>query len=165
MELIVVRHAIAYDQDSRRWPKDERRPLTPRGMKLARKAAEGLKEIVDRPDKLLTSPLVRARQTATILEHLADWPKALETAALAPDGDLEKLLQVLRRHACKSIAVVGHEPRLSELVNLCTLSGQQGLRLALKKPGVVSLTFRGLPAAGRATLNWFLPPRMLRAFS
>jgi phosphohistidine phosphatase len=163
MDLLVVRHAIAYERDRKRWPDDSNRPLTPEGMKLARKAAAGLKRIVDGPDVVLTSPLARAKQTATILEHSAGWPEALEAAELAPDNDPQKVLSVLRRQRGTTLAVVGHEPQLSELINLCLVSEREGLRLELKKPGVACLNFKGLPSAGTATLRWFMAPRMLRA--
>lgn len=165
MELLMVRHAIAYDRDRKRWPDDSNRPLTPEGVKLARKAAAGLKRIVDRPDVVLTSPLARATQTAAVLAEHADWPEAVETVELAPENDPQKVITVLRRQQGKTIAVVGHEPGLSELIGLCLLNDRVGLRLDLKKPGVVSLSFKGLPTAGAAVLNWFAAPRMLRALS
>src|SRR2546429_6764465 len=63
MELLVVRHAIAFERSPRRWPDDAERPLSPQGAARARKAALGLKRITPRPARVLVSPLRRARQT------------------------------------------------------------------------------------------------------
>jgi phosphohistidine phosphatase len=163
MDLLIVRHAIAYERDAKRWPDDAERPLTPEGMKLARKAAAGLKRITDNPETVWTSPFVRARQTAKILEHYAGWPKATEASELAQDVDPQKVVALLRRHRGKLVAVVGHEPGLSELISLCVTGERDGLDLALKKPGVACLSFKGAPTAASATLSWFVPPRILRA--
>src|SRR5271168_1279325 len=78
MELLIIRHAIAFERNRRRWRDDGTRPLTPAGMRRSQKAAAGLKELGRAPDRLLTSPLVRARQTAQILTELAGWPPAEE---------------------------------------------------------------------------------------
>src|SRR5215469_14825655 len=81
MDLLIVRHAIAFDRNPRRWRDDGERPLSPEGMVRARKAAAGLKQITDRPQCVLCSPLVRARQTATILAEFSGWPKPVECPA------------------------------------------------------------------------------------
>ena len=76
MKLLLVRHAIAEERDDKRWPSDADRPLTQRGMRRFRSAAAGLGTLVPEVDRLLTSPFVRAHQTATILEDVLDWPEA-----------------------------------------------------------------------------------------
>src|SRR5581483_896815 len=57
MELLIVRHAIAFERDRRRWPEDSERPLSPAGIRRARRAAAGLKELIAAPERVLTSPL------------------------------------------------------------------------------------------------------------
>ena len=84
MELLIIRHAIAAERDAQRWHDDGSRPLSPLGMRRARRAAAGLRAITRAPDRLLTSPLVRARQTAKILTEVAGWPPAEEAAELLP---------------------------------------------------------------------------------
>src|SRR5258707_15872816 len=86
MELLIVRHAIAFERDRHRWRDDGARPLSPAGVRRARKAAAGLKEIIKAPDLVLTSPLVRARQTAQILTDVAGWPQAEEVPELSPQA-------------------------------------------------------------------------------
>jgi phosphohistidine phosphatase len=90
MELLIIRHAIAVDRTTPGLP-DDQRALTPEGRKKFREAARGLTRIVKRPDALLTSPLLRARQTAEIAA--VAWgrrPKPRELQALA-DGDFAGL--------------------------------------------------------------------------
>ena len=72
MDLLIVRHAIAFERNVRRWRDDGERPLSPEGMVRARKAAAGLKYIAERPQCVLSSPLVRAKQTAAVAEAPAD---------------------------------------------------------------------------------------------
>ena len=95
MELLILRHAIAFPRDPKRWPDDSERPLTMEGVKRARRAAAGLKRIAKRPALVLTSPLVRARDTAAIFAQTAHWPEATECAALSPDGPPEEVLEML----------------------------------------------------------------------
>ncbi len=86
MELLIVRHAIAFERDPRRWPDDGERPLSSQGVDRAKKAAAGMKQLVRSPARVLVSPLVRARQTAAILTDVAGWPRATTCAELAPGG-------------------------------------------------------------------------------
>src|SRR5271167_2341100 len=95
MELLIVRHAIAFESDRLRWRDDGARPLSPMGIRLSRKAAAGLKQFSKVPDRLLTSPLVRARQTARILTDVAGWPRAEEVSELLPGGAPLPVLSLL----------------------------------------------------------------------
>ena len=163
MELLIVRHAIAFERDARRWPDDGERPLSPQGIARAQKAAAGMKQLVLSPARVLVSPLVRARQTAAILTDLARWPKAADCAELAPGGPPEALLALLKRMPETRIAVIGHEPGLGRLVaaSLPGSAGAQGFRF--KKMGSALLSFPGGVRPGGATLTWLVPARVLRA--
>jgi len=167
MDLLIVRHAIAFDRNSKRWRDDGERPLSPEGMARARKAAAGLKQIVERPQCLLSSPLVRAKQTATILTEFAGWPKATECAALAPDEAPDKVFAALAAQKEKIVAVVGHQPALGRLLAASLRAQVSGgvspEAFELKKMGVALVSFSGTPKAGGGVLNWFVPPRILRA--
>jgi phosphohistidine phosphatase len=167
MDLLIVRHAIAFDRNPRRWRDDGERPLSPEGMVRARKAAAGLKHIAARPHGVLSSPLVRAKQTATILAEFAGWPKAVECPALAPDEPPEEVFAALAARKEKIVAVVGHQPGLGRLL-AAALPGQvrggvQPEAFELKKMGVALVCFNGAPRAGGGILNWLVPPRILRA--
>jgi phosphohistidine phosphatase len=164
MELLIVRHAIAYPRDATRWPDDTQRPLTAEGIRRGRRAAAGLKRIARRPDLILTSPLVRARDTAKIFSRGAHWPEAVECDALAPQGRLEDVLEALRRHGEKAVcaAVVGHQPHLGRLLAHCLRGEARPEAFELKKSAVACVQFEGAPAAHRGVLAWSLAPRILR---
>ena len=163
MELLVVRHAIAFERNTRRWPDDGERPLSPQGVARAAKAAAGMKQLVRAPARVLASPLVRAQQTAAILSEVAGWPSASECAELAPGATPEALLAVLRRLPEVRVALVGHEPGLSRLL-AAALPGAPGAgAFRFRKMGAALLTFAGAARPGGARLEWLVPPKLLRA--
>ena len=162
MELLIVRHAIAFDRDRRRWREDAVRPLAPAGIRRARKAAAGLEKLTTRPQRLLTSPLVRAKQTAQILTDVAGWPAAKEVPELSPGEPALAVLELLAKDGSRLIAVVGHQPGLGHLLAACLLGGGS-LPIEMKKNAVACVSFDGKPRAGHAALKWLATPRMLRA--
>ena len=163
MDLLIVRHAIAAERNPKRWPDDRERPLTPEGSLRARRAAAGLKRIADRPALLLTSPLVRARQSASILSECAGWPEPLECAALAPEASAEAVLKALQARPHERIAVVGHQPCLGRLIAYCLAGTVYPQAIELKKCGVAWLSFEAVARAEGAILRWLLAPSVLRA--
>jgi phosphohistidine phosphatase len=165
MELLIVRHAVAFERSAKRWPDDADRPLSPRGVARARKAAAGLKVIAPRPARVLASPSCRTLETAAILADRAGWPSAVACAELVPGATPEALLRLLRRAPDECIALVGHEPGLGRLIAECLSSGAHGRRFELKKLGAALLRFPGAARAGGAQLIWLAPPRMLRALA
>ena len=162
MELLIVRHAIALERNRERWRDDGARPLSPAGMRQSRKAAAGLKEFCRAPDRLLTSPLARARQTAQILTDVAGWPQAEEAPELSPGGAPLAVLTLLGQKRSKLVAVVGHQPGLGALLTACLLGEDGALAVEMKKNAVACVSFEGSPRAGRAVLQWLATPRMLR---
>ena len=163
MQLLVVRHAVAFERNAARWPDDLERPLTSAGTARARKAAQGLKRIAEPPVRVLASPLRRAQQTASILTRFAGWPEATSCAQLLPDASPGGLLELLAGARDRCVAVVGHEPGLSRLIAACLPGGVGAAAFELKKMGVALLVFPGAPRAGGGRLVWLLPPKILRA--
>jgi phosphohistidine phosphatase len=159
MQLLIIRHAIAVDRGTPGIP-DEERPLTPEGEVKFREVARGLACLEDRPDALLTSPWLRAKQTAAIAGAAWGPLEPKETAALA-GGSFEKLAAVLDRYPeDATVAVVGHEPWVSAL--LARLLGtRHDDRLTFKKGGAALVDVPGRLAEG-GSLAWFLPPKVLR---
>jgi phosphohistidine phosphatase len=159
MQLLIIRHAIAVPRGTPGIP-DEDRPLTPEGEQKFREAAEGLAKLVDRPDALLTSPWRRARQTAAIAAAAWGRLEPEETAALA-SGSFEEQAAVLDRYPREAtVAVVGHEPWVSEL--LARLLGtRHDARLEFKKGGAALVDVPGRLAGG-GSLVFYLPPKVLR---
>jgi phosphohistidine phosphatase len=159
-----VRHAIA-EARGPAWPDDGLRPLSDEGARKWRRQAAGLAAIDARPDRILTSPLVRARQTADLLA--AAWarkPKVVEIPALQPGVKPREVLRALEpvgRH--ESVALVGHEPGLGEVAALLV-----GFRTPpeFRKGGVARIDVAILPPPpGSGTLQWWLTPRLLRALA
>ncbi len=167
MDLLIVRHAIAFDRNLRRWRDDGERPLSPEGMVRARKAAAGLKQLAERPQCVLSSPLVRAKQTAAILTEFAGWPKAVECPELEPDVPPEEIFSVLATRKEKIVAVVGHQPGLGRLLAACLPAQVRGGvnpgAFELKKMGVALVSFSRDVRIGGGALQWFVPPKILRA--
>jgi phosphohistidine phosphatase len=158
MRLLLIRHATAVPRGTPHLV-DAERPLTPRGAKRFRLAAQGLARVVDRPDVLLTSPWRRARETADIAAVAFEGPAPVETAALT-GAPFEDLWGMLREYAeADLVALVGHEPWMSELFARLTKASPE--RVAFRKGGVALVDCPDGPEAG-GRLDLFLPPRVLR---
>ena len=74
MQLILMRHALA-EERSDRWPDDGKRPLTKEGERKHRSISEALRRMGVAFDEILSSPLVRARQTADITARAYAWSR------------------------------------------------------------------------------------------
>ena len=159
-ELYLVRHGIAADR-GKAWPDDSQRPLTPKGIKHMRKVIKGLDDLDVKLDLILTSPLVRARETADLLRHgLGKDAPVDETTRLAPGGRPADVVELLRKHRKSGrIALVGHEPDLGQLAAF--LIGARA-PLVFKKGGVCRIDFEKLPPTPPGVLQWFALPDMLR---
>ena len=159
-EIYLVRHGMAAER-GKAWPDDSKRPLTSKGIRQLRKIVEGLEGLDVTLDLVLTSPLVRARQTADVLHGgLAKDAPLEETTRLAPGGRPADVIEVLRKHKkAERIALVGHEPDLGQLAAF--LIGARA-PLVFKKGGVCRIDFAKLPPVPPGQLVWFALPTMLR---
>src|SRR5262245_12094987 len=110
-ELYLVRHGIAEERGDA-WPDDSKRPLSEAGLARLRKSVRGLDCLGASFDLILTSPLVRTRQTAeAISSGLESHPAIVNVEALGPGGAFNALMTELEKHARRPrIALVGHEP-------------------------------------------------------
>jgi phosphohistidine phosphatase len=166
MDLYLVRHAVAFDFDPAQWPDDSQRPLTPEGQKRFRRAARGLRELAPSVDLVLSSPWVRAWQTAEILESVAWWPKPVACDALGAGHAPAQVLQALQPSGSYSaIALVGHEPDLHALVSYLLTADASHAQVEMKKGGVACLEVGEGLRPGAALLHWLLPPKVLRALA
>lgn len=161
MQLYLLRHGIAEDQPPDPADGDAGRRLTDEGRRKTRQAARGLARLIDRPQVILSSPKVRARQTAEYAAAALGAP--VEVEDVLAGGDLDAVLERLRQRREASILLVGHEPMFSELiVRLCAGGGRNFIEL--KKAGLAAMD---VPASGevrgRATLRILLPASVLRA--
>lgn len=159
-ELYLIRHGIAAERGDA-WPDDTKRPLTDEGVRRLRKVAAGLMEIGITFDIMLTSPLVRAKQTAEIIAAGLDpHPSIVTTDALSPGGSYSAVLDDLAKHARRRrIALVGHEPGIGALT--ARLIGSRH-SVEFKKGAIARVDVAALPPTSAGSLHWFLTPWLLR---
>jgi phosphohistidine phosphatase len=161
MELYLLRHGLAADLDEANLHKDSERPLTAEGRKKLDEVVEAMKALDLYFDLILTSPYVRAQQTAERVAKELKLEKNLrECAALEPGGDFADLAREVKTEKSKFVLLVGHEPYLSELISWL-VSGKSGFRVTMKKAGLCKLTLEMLKP-GAATLEWLLTPKQMR---
>jgi len=162
MNLYIIRHAIAVDEGSSEYEEDNQRPLTDKGKKKMRQIAKGLRALGVKFDMILSSPYVRATETAEILAEVFKMNKKVKISEnLIPMGDPDLLIAELNEaYTVDSIALVGHEPELSHLIGLL-VSENASMDLTLKKGGVCSLSTDDLHHTRKATLEWLLTPGIL----
>ena len=164
IELYLVRHGVAAERGPK-YPDDRLRPLTPAGVKRFAAAVPGLLELDGVIDFVLTSPLVRARDTATLLAAgLKPKPAMMAIEALAPGGRHQAVIEAIKTHAKRHrrLALVGHEPDLGELA--ARLLGARGI-VQFKKGAICAIDVDGATPGGPGTLRWLLTPRALRALA
>lgn len=153
MELYLVRHAIA--EDALPGGSDDERPLSARGIEQFKGVVRGLKQLNLRLDHLYHSPKLRAVQTAELLVPILDG-QTVVTPLLAADPSLE----LLKALTGESVALVGHEPWLSDLCAWLLIGHMKGGQFPFKKGGVALL--QGSPKPGGMKLRGFWAPRVLR---
>ena len=160
LELYLIRHGVAAERGED-FPDDSKRPLTSGGISRLKKEAKALEALGVGFDHIITSPLVRTRQTADVfVESLKSKPSLSQSDALAPAGTSTAVIQELGKHMRKGrIALVGHEPNIGELA--ARLIGAR-LPLEFKKGAICRIDFEVFPPKGVGQLRWFLTPRMLR---
>lgn len=162
MRLYLVRHALAEDHNA---AGDAQRALTPKGRLRMAEEAKGLRDLKVQPEIILTSPLRRALETATILaEELGGIRlEQLRELGAGPYGPADILAALRPYNNLKEIALVGHQPGLGELASFMLTGSTSDCRIDLKKGAVVCL--EEVPSQGqdRFVLIWSLPPKVLRS--
>lgn len=160
MDLYVLRHGIAAERDVRRYPDDDLRPLTGKGIARMRREAAGMRALGLTPDAIVSSPLLRAMQTAEIARDALGAALSV-SEALVPGAHPALLLAELAGAYGDGDAalVVGHEPHLSRLVSFA-LTGSADQIVRLKKGGLCHLRLDG---DGGGQLLWALTPGQARA--
>lgn len=155
MELYFLRHADA--EDPKPGQPDAERKLTAKGVKATKAEAAGMKKLGLKVDVILTSPFVRARQTADIVAEALGMGKPVPEEHLASGCDLDGLAAALSRHpGHDAVMVVGHEPDFSAMIG--QLVG--GAAIDLKKGGLALVRLKQV-APGAGTLCWLLTPEHL----
>jgi phosphohistidine phosphatase len=157
MDLYLIRHAEAVPQ-GKRYPSDEERPLNDLGQEQARLLAEGLQRLQIDLEVLVSSPLVRAQQTAEGLrEHWIESAPELQTCVdLAPDGKPKKVARFVNELEAGSVGLVGHMPDLGTLA--AWLLGGRRVKLDFAKAGVALIRCAEGVGKGAGELVWMVTP-------
>ena len=159
MELYLIRHADAVPLGEDGIEDDEDRPLSAVGLAQCSPLAAALQRQGVRLEAIVSSPLLRARQTAEgLLKHLAPpTPEVQVCEHVAPEGKRRKLSRFLRGLGKQSIAVVGHQPDLSLYVGW--LIGSKIAQVELAKAGVACVHFDDEPDKDSGALAWLVTPQ------
>jgi phosphohistidine phosphatase len=160
--LFLFRHGLAVPHGTEGLTDDER-PLTPKGERRVRQVARGLNRLGLKLDRIVTSPLPRARRTAEITADVLDVAFLLEDAdILRPGNTPEAIRDWLATRSEARIMLVGHNPNLSELLTLLATGQSRPTVIELRKAGVAGL--RDDPV-GRYRIDWLSRPRLVRRLS
>jgi len=158
MDLYVIRHADAVALGEGNITEDSDRPLTEVGEAQAKAIGAGLEAKGLRPGLIVTSPLVRARQTADgiVRQFAQDPPVIQEAKEVAPGVKPKRLARFLRGLSADAVALVGHQPDLGEWT--AWLIGGKKAQIDLAKAGVALIRCPDGPRKGGGTLMWLVTP-------
>jgi phosphohistidine phosphatase len=158
MQIYILRHGIAEDEASS--GQDADRELTSEGRKKLREVLRVAERANVSPSLIVTSPLVRAVQTAEVAVEVLGYREVLvRTEALTPSSSPEAVWEEIRNHrGVQQLMLVGHEPLLSQLV--AYLLGAPSLAVEMKKAGLARIDMEGFSSQPRGVLKWLLVPKL-----
>jgi phosphohistidine phosphatase len=161
MKLYLVRHAIAEEVGTPGYEDDSLRPLTEKGRDKMRKIAAALKDLGVKPDLIVSSPYVRASQTASVLaKELKYRGEIAYSDSLLPTGEPNDMIgEINEKYSMDELMLVGHEPSLSSLAGVL-LTGDPGLSINIKKGGACCLLLDDRHYDRKATLEWLVTPKI-----
>ncbi|MBL7958661.1 phosphohistidine phosphatase SixA [bacterium] len=164
MEIYLLRHGIA-ENIGGKIRSDGARPLTEEGIDLMRDEAKGMKRLGLHFNVVLTSPLVRSKQTAEIVGDVLDCSNKIHNcAALAIPMSVADLMQSFKSFQNDyKVLLVGHQPDLGKLAGY--FIGNSKLSLSLKKGSLCKIEVERLSPTPRGNLKWYLTPRQLKIMS
>jgi phosphohistidine phosphatase len=163
MNLYFLRHGLAVEPGTQGFHKDSERPLTDKGERKLQKIARGMEAMELRFDLVLSSPYLRATQTARIMVKAMKWKGRFEIVdELAPSGSPRKLVDLLNHiePSPADVLLVGHEPWLSEFMAQL-VSENSTASLTMKKGGLGLVTTDSLTAGKCGRLEWLLTPAQM----
>jgi len=163
IDLFILRHGEAGNRMTV-VEKDSERPLTPEGRAEMQKIARSLKAIGLQTDRIYTSPLRRARETAEIAAKILEIPTLEEWDELKPDGSKTGLYRKLARLGQNSRPIlVGHEPYLTSMIG--EIMGTTSAKIVLKKGGVAKVRITSFTPRISGELRWLLTPKIIAKMS
>jgi phosphohistidine phosphatase len=163
MNLFLLRHGIAAEPDALGIKTDAERPLVPKGEDRLRAAAVAMEKMKLSFDAIISSPYLRAKQTAEIVaRHFKLQKKLAFSDDLIPGGNPQALIRQINdlKPAPENILLVGHEPYLSRFIALLA-AGIPTATIEMKKGGLCKLEVEELECGHCATLAWLLTPRQM----
>ncbi len=161
IDLYFLRHGIAFDHGTKGFSEDER-PLTEEGKEKMQRAAEGMKRLELSFDVLMSSPLVRAKQTAEMVRKVLHPKKELEIQeGLLPGKSLQEFLKMLQTRKEESFLLVGHEPTMSQWIHEL-LGGGASSSVEMKKGALCQLRVELKLPRWDSELIFLAPPKVLR---
>ena len=162
MQIYVVRHGIAIDREDPKCPPDPERYLTEEGIEKTKRVAAAVAALNVSPDLFLSSPYVRAVQTAEIFAAALDYaiPKIRRSDLLLPGAEPTLFFRELAKDKQTStLFIFGHAPQLDDVI--ATALGSKHLITSIKKAGVALLELKRVsPPNGQ--LVWLATPKILR---
>ncbi len=162
MDLYILRHGKA-EPYGHRFPSDGIRPLSKKGLKRTQLSAKGMKAANVKVDLIVSSPLLRARQTAEIVHEGLGMDEPIQFSETLASGDVRLILSTIEAHSSLSgLMLVGHEPTLSELISTVA-SGSYHTAFNLKPGGMCKLNLSAVSLSRSATIEWFVTPKQLVA--
>lgn len=163
VNIYILRHGIAAEPGTPGIKTDAERPLIPKGEQRLREAAAAMEKMDLSFDIIISSPYLRAKQTAEIVAKILKLEKKLTLSNdLIPGGNPQTLIRQLNgfKPAPENILLVGHEPYLSRFIALLA-SGGMAARIDMKKGSLCKLETEELEYGHCATLKWLLTPRQM----
>ncbi len=165
MRLFIVRHGIAIDREDPKCPAEAERYLTEEGIKKTREVARGVAALAEKPDSLVSSPYVRAMQTAHLFAYALKYPKQKirKSNLLLPGSEVAAFFRELARDKnAENVFCFGHAPHMDEMI--AAILGSKHDVTSLKKAGVACFELRRVaPPAG--ILVWLATPKLLKKIS
>jgi len=166
MQLYLVRHGVARDISEPGVINDVDRPLSPQGEACTRQVAAGLARLSPRISRVISSPLLRAMQTAEIFSQALAIGGAVEPCdALASEHHIEEVIQWIKGQSDGGLMLVGHMPSLALMVSRLVCGSNELAAMHFEKAGLCRLSFDGSILPGTAMMEWLMPPSVLRALS
>jgi phosphohistidine phosphatase len=158
MELYILRHGIA--EEGKPGGRDADRALTSEGKRKLRDVLKVAARAGVGPKCIMTSPYVRAVETAEIAAEVLGYRRdLLRTDALVPDSEPRRVWEEIRVHkGSESVLLAGHEPLLSQLV--AYLLGSPAMSVDMKKGALVRIDLEQFGPEPRGVLKWMVVPRL-----
>jgi len=158
VQLYLLRHGDALPAG---FDDDAQRPLSLLGEGQARSAAQFIGKLNVRFDAILCSPLLRARQTAHVVQEKQGGIDLITTEHLVPSSDHRQIFSQLNQHSWEKVLLVGHEPHLSTLVSLL-ISGSRNARIEMKTSSLALCDVVSPIGAGKGALRWLVNPELVK---